>query len=529
MLGIRLTVTTVLWSAILATIAGLTYAHSYGTWRYVLTTVAALGAVLVLPTVHGGSAVQWAIRRWRVREGLTLARMVDAKGRAMVWDGRAAIMFIEIFGDQWALSVVEGDGATTTAKIPLNELRTELRQFDIVVKHIRIIEYGYKYANFDRASMSVAGAVGTSAHLLGGRTFLEIAIDLNENPNPVFARQKHGDTVADGLTRTVNIATDRVLRVFQTNNIRAKDVSPTTLTALHRDILGGVKSAAQHNQWAYAGLPGDASTGTVVTFVPAPNSWNGLHQNHWNEVSFYRQYTCMTLSTEGNRDRVEYATSYLVDDPEALRLLPSQGLRRENGRHVSRLSNVLPLVCDAPIDDNGSIVLDRDESVSLAMRIHPLGILLGTDAITRKQVFMHVDRGSSPLWVIGDDEYARRLVLRLSSQRHRIAVSVAGAGWDHLIDSRRSNRLVRVDNPFRAMGVSDVVVCNADHARELEYGPDSPAVIVVTDEVQALIPEHSIVREGDVHRVHVGKKTVDIQHELTPTERPWLEFQGVRT
>lgn len=527
MFGLRITPLTVVWSSILAMIAVMAGNGIHGVWGKVLMSSAIIGAIAVFITVHGESGVQWAIRRWRVRDGLKYARMVDAKGRAMVWDGKAASMFIEIFGDQWAVSTVDSDGTTTSQKIPMEELRTELRQFDIVVNHIRIIEYGYKYASFDRASMSVAGAVGTTAHLLGGRTFLEISVDLNENLNPVFSRQKPGDTPADGLTRTVSIATDRVLRVFQTNNIRAKIISPTTLIALHRDIFGAVHAAGSRNQWAFAGAPGDASTGTVVTFVPSKDSWGGEHQHDWNEVASYRQYTCMTISPERRRDRLEYATTYLVDDPAMLDLLPSQGLRRENGRHLSRLSSILPLMCDAPLDDEGGISVDKGEDIGLLMKTNALGVFLGLEEGVRKQVFMHVGRGSSPLWIVGDDEFARRIVLRLSSQRHRIAVSVEGSEWDHLIKSRGSSRLVKIDNAFRAMSISDVVVCTAKEARELEFNEDSPAVIVVADKVQTLVPENIIELHGNVHTVRIGKKSINVLNDRSPTERPWLELQRV--
>lgn len=172
MFGLRITPLTVVWSSILAMIAVMAGNGIHGVWGKVLMSSAIIGAIAVFITVHGESGVQWAIRRWRVRDGLKYARMVDAKGRAMVWDGKAASMFIEIFGDQWAVSTVDSDGTTTSQKIPMEELRTELRQFDIVVNHIRIIEYGYKYASFDRASMSVAELLEQLHISLEGAHFL---------------------------------------------------------------------------------------------------------------------------------------------------------------------------------------------------------------------------------------------------------------------------------------------------------------------------------------------------------------------
>src|SRR5699024_5436078 len=119
-------------------------------------------------------------------------------------------------------------------------------------------------------------------------------------------------------------------------------------------------------------------------------------------------------------DKLTYSTTYLTDDPQSLHLLTSHGLIRENGRHVARISNALPVARDMNVDDKG-LELNQESAVPLDIPTHPLGVFIGMQPASRERVFLGVERGPEPLWIIGDDRYARLIVLRLSAQRHRIA------------------------------------------------------------------------------------------------------------
>lgn len=530
MIGARFTLPTVMWFAILLTCSGLLYSASAavsGAWHVVyraLFVVFLIGAALCLVTVRGGSLRQWMARRWHVRDKLKDSWIVNAKNKAMVWDGKSASMFIEVFGNPWELSSIKSDGTSTVRKIPLQDIRKELRQFDITVNHVRIIEYGYKAAVHDRAASAVLGAMGTVGHLLGGRTIVEVSIDLKGNLNPVYARRKDLDTVADGLTRTVNIATERVLRTINSHNINARILSSTGVLAVQKDIMGGVGRATDRNEWNYAGVPGDASIGTVVSFVPSQTSWHDTSQVQWGEVLVHRQYNCLTLTPDGGRDVAEFSMAYLTDDPGTLHLLTSQGLFRENGRHLSRISNVLPVSRDMFRDSGNVRVMERDTPTGLEMPVHPLGVYLGVNAESRERVYMGIARGGSPLWVVGDEEFARRIVLRLSTQRYRVAVSVPGKGWEHLVSSRKSRTLAKTSSPRLAAASSDVIVCTSGQVDELDITSDSPSVIVVSDTRPPIDPDAIIETDGTNVYVRVGKVKKILVKDSPPAERPWLEI-----
>ena len=527
MIGIRFTMPTVVWTSVFAVLAlwvwSLTDPH---VWGRVIASFILLIALSCLLTIRGDTLRQWVMRRWNVRKTLKDSWLVNSKNRAMVWGGESVSMVIETFGDQWELNTVVSDGSSTARQMPLDDLRTQLRQFDILLDHIRVVQYGYKVVvPSERASASLIGTMGTIGHLLGGRTFLVVSLRLRDNLNPVISRQKIGEEVADGLTRTINIATDRVLRVFQSNNIAARVVSSTTALAIHKDIAGGVGEAAKRHKWELTGVPGDANIGCAVSFTPsAASSWNTSTQTQWNEVVAYRQYNCLTLGTDGDRDRVGYSVTYLTEDPGTLHLLPSQGLVRENGRHLARLSNILPLSQDIELHDDGGRMIERtDPDVGMNIPVHPLGVYLGITESTRDRAFMSIERGLTPLWIIGDDEYARRLVLRLSTQRHRIAVTVNGSGWSHLVDTRKSRTLLQTPNPARVMSSCDILVCTPDQLLDLPLTVTSPAVIVVSDEAPALEPHASITRDGDRLLAKVNGKELTLVRETPPTERAWLE------
>ncbi|TXH10734.1 MAG: hypothetical protein E6R04_04550 [Spirochaetes bacterium] len=528
MIGVRLTVMSTVLTSIIVALAAVTVSLAGGVqemdaYHRAVLCVLVLWALLSLVTVRGNTAREWIARRHRSHNPLRSALLVDAKGRGMVWDGYHASMFIEVTPDQWNISRIRLNGEATVGRIPIPDLRRELRQFDITVDRIRIVEYGYKIIRPDKASSSMLGAMGTVGHLLGGRVIIEVGVALSNNLNAVHSRQKDRDTVADGITRVVSIATDRVARTLHTHNISAKVLSPTALAAVHRDVFASVEGAIQHPKWTHTGFPGDATHGTTVSFSPAPTAWNARSQLQWDEVLSHRQYNCLELRPDRTtRDHVDYATTYLTDDPSLLQLLPSQGLVRENGRHMARVSNVLPLAKDAFRTHTGRL-LSVGEEVGVDIPIHPLGVFAGTTK-SREKVFLAITRGDTPLWVCGDEEYARRLVFRLSTQRHRIGVSVPDKTWDRLISLRRSERLKRVDDPSRAAYNNDVLVCTPEQEMTMELSKDGPAVIVVSPERPRVTKDAVIHRDGDNLVLQVGKDTETLVVDNPPTERPWVNI-----
>lgn len=534
MLGLRLTRESVVLATIIGTFAALVYATTGDffaltpAWRGAFAAIVLL-VLLTTVTFRQATLREWVVRWRRSHTPLKSGVMVDAAGRAMVWSDEYASMFIEIGGDQWAMSKIGSTGEATVKLMPIADLRRELRQFDITTAHIRVIEMGYKVAAADKASKDTLTMMGTVGYSLGGRVLVEVAVALSDNLNALKDRQKERDTVADGITRVLGVATERVKRKLLTHNISARTLSPTALAAIHRDLFGNLEGAISAPKWSYAGIPGDASAGAVVAFSPSPSSWNRHAQLEWNEVLAHRQYNCLELrpsSVEKDKDVVDYATSYLTDEPGLLQLLPSQGLVRENGRHLARVSNILPLAKDSSRSHSGRTLAVSDD-VGLSVPVHPLGVYLGTTD-NRERVFMSIARGDSPMWVCGDDEYARRLVFRLSSQRHRIVVSVEGAGWDHLINSRRSKRLTRTDSPGNALHSCDVLVCTPEQEMDLTLTSDSPAVVVVSAESPRTAKLASIVRDGDHLVVTSGRSTERVMHENVPTERPWMELPSAR-
>jgi len=524
MIGIRWTAAAVAWVGIAGITAWviLDNVRGSGAIQIILTVVGwvlAVSALSSLITVKGATALQWFMRWWRARrEQLRSAWIVDSKGRAMVWDGRSARMFIEVFGSPWALSRVGSTGESTTTPLPLDDLRDVLRQYDITLAHIRVVQYGYKIATEDRASTSALSVLGTIPHQLGGRTFIEVSASLLDNLNAVEARQSDRGTVADGVTRTINIAASRVLRVLFTKGIPSRVVPPSTVMGIHTDIFNGVGGATRKAGWSYLGAPGDAAVGAVVSFVPT--QWSPKSQLMWNEVHSLRQYNCMSLRPDGKGDTISYATSYLTDDPDSLALLPSQGLRRENGRHMARVSNLLPLARDLRVDDDGGRYLNSDDSPALVVPSHPLGVYLGLNE-KRDRTFMHIGRGGDPLWVIGAEDYAKRIVFRASTQRHRIRVGIPG--WQRFVNNRNSRLLQMTSDPMSDYSTCDILVVTPAQARAIPTEDTGPAVIVVADDFPPIDPHNAVIPiEGGNFQIVSGKDEEVVFGEEPSTERAWV-------
>jgi len=524
---LRLTTVTVVWASVLVLLGIVVWGRAidgidFGTPAAIFLWLAAL---LALVSFNGGTAYQWGHRRWKLRDQIKDSWIVNARGRAMVWDGKSASMLIEVRGNPWELSLVGTDGFTSAPTIPLSDIRSELRQYDIVVNHIRVIEYGYKVGADDRASSSMLSVMGGVPHLLGGRVFVEVSITLSDNLNAVASRNRE-DSLETALTRTIGIATERVLRVFQTHNLRAHILTPPEALVLQQELEGSLGEAIKRNTWEFSGAPGDAEVGAAVSFVPTV--WDEKTQQQWDEVLAHRQYNCLSLRPDGLVDRVSYASTYLVDDPSNLNLLGSQGLRRENGKHLSRIANLLPLSRDIPIDDDGGRVIGRQENPGLHLPVHPLGVFLGLSQ-NRSKVFMNITRGGPPLWIIGDDEFARRFVLRLSTQRHRITVSIPDQGWYDLVQARNSSLLVFDQLPSQTLNFSDVIICTPEQATELETlsGKEGPALVVVSEYEPPLLPHATLAGSdsGEWVYAQVGGVAIPIIREKPPTERQWIPDQ----
>ena len=524
MIGLRWTAATAAWVGFVGITAWiiLDNVRGDGVWSLLLTITGwalVVVALASLITVRGVTARQWFLRWWRARrEVLRSAWIVDSKGRAMVWDGRSARMFIEVLGKPWALSRVESTGESSTTPIPLEDLRDVLRQYDIKLAHIRIVQYGYKVATEDRASTSVLSVMGTLPHQLGGRMFIEVSVSLLDNLNAVDSRQTDRGTVADGVTRTISVAASRVLRVLYTHNIPARVVPPSTVLGIQADVFSGVGRAAAVSGWSHLGASGDASVGAVVSFVPT--QWSHKSQLMWNEVHALRQYTCLSLRPDGSGDTISYATSYLTDDPDSLALLPSQGLRRENGRHMARVSNLLPMARDLRVDDDGGRYLNPKEDAGVVIPSHPLGVYLGLNE-KRDRTFLFVGRGGEPLWFIGAEDYAKRVILRLSTQRHRIRVAVDG--WQRFVNTRGSRLLQMTSTPLSEYSTCDVLVVTPDQALTLPRDEDGPAVIVVANDFPPIDPHNAVIPVGDNRlQVVIGKDEESILAEEPSTERTWM-------
>src|SRR5699024_9338716 len=125
------------------------------------------------------------------------------------------------------------------------------------------------------------------------------------------------------------------------------------------------------------------------------------------------------------------------------------------------------------------------------------------------------------------DRYARLIVLRLSAQRHRIAVGLDDAAWDHLVQSRSSRTLAKTSDPFRAAASSDVLVCTPEQLGALNLTRDTPAVIVVSNTKPPITPAYSLIASHGLAELHTpasdkGGDNIAVKTDSSPSENYWL-------
>lgn len=528
MLGFRVSIGNIIAAAALFVVSVWVLTGLYGPWWawvvFVLTLLVSLSCIV---TIRGATVWEWVYRRLTSKKKITLSDIVAVDSKAVVWhkNGASMCMYIEIFGSPWEVSQVAPNTDLKCPTIPLKPLSDLLRQFGITLNHIRVVNYGYKTATEDNASVAVSGVIGTLPYMLGGRTFLEVSVKMEENWNAIYARMPHErDKVSDGLTRSVSIATDRILRVFENYDIPAKVMNPADVTSVTNGILGSLASPLRHPEWRFVGVPGDGGIGAAVTFTP--QSFSATSRRVMGEVVSRRQFYCTTLSTGDGVDRVNQSVTYLVDGIGALELLTGQGLRRDNGHHTARISHLVPLGNDIPVDSDG-VPATPSTLESIHIPTHGLGIYLGQDP-SRSKLFVHPSRGAEALWIIGNDTLARRLALRASTLDLKVATCLNTDDWYNLVTKRKSRSLILEDIPSNALFSTDIMFCTPDQYVSLggQHDADAASVIVVSDAFPPITPHAYVVAhetDPDMAVIVQGNNIYDFVLDAPPNERSWIE------
>lgn len=554
----RVTIGTVLGSSALACFAALFIdrglylgSSAWGVLFWFVGILFLLAAIACIVTWRGATLYENLAQRRKMRKRPRDGVLVSAEGAGMVF-GRHTSVFIETLAHPWELNAVEGTGESTIPLLPLAEIAAHLRQYDILCAHVRAISVGYKmFSEIDRAGAAVVSGVGSVPHPIGGRTFIEVAVSLDANANAVDARTRSHETAADGLAHATMVAAERIRRVCTSHGIPARILTPPQVQALHDEMHSDLGALLSTPQWTYTGDAGSGAVQTVVSFVPARYDVPEMIQ--WGEVAATRNYVEATMSprtmdtrAEGEGDTFDYALMFKATDPATLEPLRSLGLVREDGHHADRVTHLLPLTKDSntpevlvgqPLLSGKGLLVPRGQEPPLGVPAHPLGVHIG-NTVRRDRMFMSLERGGSPLWVIGAPEFALRMLVRASILGKRIAVEVPGAAWDYVLDTARSPRLTRTDsmNIEAVLASNDVVFTSPGRIKGVDFTDTCPSVIVVTSQEPPLVPRNwvrpattdHVPDQPDVVTVHLAGMTsnvpvvCDVAITRPASERSWV-------
>lgn len=522
-LGLRLTPGYVAVASLVAAAGGLA-ASALDTNVYGSVIVALILALVVLLTWRGSSVPDWLARRRRVAEPLRPVEVTTRDRAAVTWsaDTGAATVWVEIEpSDPFAMTLVDADDNVSRDPVDMRVIESLMTQSDITLSRVSVVTLGQSVAVPTPAATMINQLIGQTPTHTGGRTFIVVALRMEDSLAAVHARATDGSVVV-GTHKAVLAAAARIRIQIESAGMRAHVLSPEQAEEVSRDVLAQTSKSAKSPTWDRLGGGGEGSE--IVSLSPrSALGWNPDSQRAWNSVPARRVYESLSL------DRLSsgtIASRYQVTFVSEGRGLPglsprSMGLQRIGGQQLQALSRYVPLAVDREVDTAPRPLTGRD---GVPLRAWPggLGVYVGTTD-TRDRVFMRVSGGGGEaLHLVGQELLAQQFLLRLAPQQVTIDVRIGDGGgermvrWEQFVAGLRSPLITFRSNPH-----ADVVVVDAGYEREFE---GTTQTVLVISPSQPLIPPHAsiVAHSGDRLAVTSGGKQVDVAWSLTPQERDFL-------
>ncbi|BBX87899.1 type VII secretion protein EccE [Mycolicibacterium aubagnense] len=474
--------------------------------------VAAFGA-----RVGGRTLGQWVSLRRGANTLPDQAALFSRDGVGVVFDGTTVSACVKITPRPWQLTTVNATGSSETPVISADQLRRQLRQYDIGLSRLDVICAGYKFAVRDHAASTLDTLIGPVSVPLGGTTVIVVSLDLQADILGPAYRRARRDSLPDGVCQTLTIAATRVCYALAEQGFGGTLMGAPEVREFHDAVLTQVARPMCAPGWRHCG---DTAGVHTRTYVPGRGHWNAESAGGWNHLQAHRQYTTLTLTPQGDdRALAQPLITYVVRGGDALAKAAGYGLRPAVGQQVAGINQALPVSSRAVLRSSGAVI-DDHHRLGFGIPAGGAGIFIGT-AVDKTRVFVAVSPALEPLWISGPKLFAMQLVARLSTQDKPIAVMIDDPAWHQLIAHRNTPALT---SGTIESSPAEIVVCTPpwwEQHRELCAGK---AVLLVTEDAPGRGATNSlaIVKApgGSAEiEVSVDAQSTRVLWELTPIER----------
>ncbi|WP_406270486.1 type VII secretion protein EccE [Nocardia sp. NBC_00881] len=490
-----------------------------------LPALPALGAAVVatlIPLIPVGkrTLLDWIATWWRysTRREYQLGDTVDFRGAdgrslGLYWDGSRVVAVVEVLPPPGGLTRIARTTVHASHLLPLPELANCLNQHDILLSGIDIISHGHRSRSGTPAGQiyeSLLGPLPATAH----RT-VWLAISFDAVACPEAAARRGGG--AEGASRAVNIATQRIMRTLEDADCNARILTAAEIRKAVLQITGDFAPRTLEHRWRYAEIGNSVNIGSAVDPKHLDSE---LLAQLW--VAPSRDTTVAVRLRPGNSaESVSIGAAWRLTARELPEQIELAGMVSMNGRHRDGLLAHLPIAVPGLDDTVPMTEYPIDVIDALHLPSSGCGQLIGSDDEGQGVAVRIVGAGISTVYVAGELYLAQQLVFRALAVGERILIRTDRAqAWENLVTTigNRERLTIAVETHQSDAGftatVVDGVLAPAPHA--------GVTTIYVTGDPMgwpATRPDLAIHQPGAIGN-HVVLRTGAAQVDLTLVSIP---------
>ncbi|MGO4615586.1 type VII secretion protein EccE [Nocardia sp. 2YAB30] len=490
-----------------------------------LPALPALGAAVVamlIPLIPVGkrTLLDWIDTWWRysTRREYRLGDTVDFRGTdgrslGLYRDGSRVVAVVEVLPPPGGLTRIARTTVHASHLLPLPELANCLNQHDILLSGIDIISHGHRSRSGTPAGQiyeSLLGPLPATAH----RT-VWLAISFDAVACPEAAARRGGG--AEGASRAVNIATQRIMRTLEDADCNARILTAPEIRKAVLQITGDFDPRTLEHRWRYAEIGNSVNIGSAVD---PKHLGSDLLAQLW--VAPSRDTTvAVRLRPGSSAESVSVGAAWRLTARELPERTELAGMVSMNGRHRDGLLAHLPIAVPGLDDTVPMIEYPIDVIDALHLPSSGCGQLIGSDDEGQGVAVRIVGAGISTVYVAGELYLAQQLVFRALAVGERILIRTDRAqAWENLVTT--------IGNPERLTIAVETHQSDAGFTATVVDGVLAPAphagvtTIYVTGDPMgwpATRPDLAIHQPGAIGN-HVALRTGTAQVDLTLVSIP---------
>jgi type VII secretion protein EccE len=397
--------------AVIVTCAGMIW------WQALL--VASVPAVVCLVPVRRRSVLDWVVTAARYRTGRAAATVVtdsasaDGSVTGMVWDGGTVSSVIEVLPPRGGVTRLSRDEIVDDHPLPLPALAESLTQHDISLAGIDVVAHGRRVDTRSPSARVYNELVGPLPAIATRSVWLVVRFDAAEQARSVALRGGG----ADGATRALSVATQRITRTLSHLGTATRVLSATEIRSARDLITAGVEPLSAPRSWGHLTLPEGVNTGYSLD----PRLLTcGVLTDVW---AVRTEATTVTVRIRpGGAAAARLAASCRFTAAALPERPPISGVAPTTGRDASALASHQP-GCASALDSLTTFTdVEVSDLESVTLSRGGCGQLVGSDADGRGVTIRVVGPDIGRVDLIGEPYLAQQVLLRAVATGARIAV-----------------------------------------------------------------------------------------------------------